>query len=128
MNLFQRGNYLLHSGYRSSWKIECDALTYEDWSTLAYLIQQRTGPFSAVEGVPDGGVPLAACLEPYCVERGPLLIVDDVWTSGASMEKHRHGRQAIGAVVFARGSALLPWVIALFQLSSCSLMERAPVS
>jgi len=35
MNLFQFGDFSLHSGSKSKWKIECDALTDEDVEALA---------------------------------------------------------------------------------------------
>ncbi|KKL20362.1 hypothetical protein LCGC14_2456230, partial [marine sediment metagenome] len=47
-----------------------------------------------------------------------LLIVDDVLTTGASMEKQRAGRtNTIGAVIFARGDCPA-WVKPLFAMEA----------
>ena len=113
--LFQFGDFTLHSGQRTDWKIDCDALTDSDIETLAKIISQRFR-FSRVEGVSTGGLRLAKALENYCSLRERLLIVDDVLTTGASMEKQRAGREATGVVIFARGDCPA-WVTALFQAS-----------
>ena len=113
MNLFQLGDFSLHSGAKSNWKIDCDALTDADWATLAWIIQTRV-KFGAVEGVPRGGLKLAAALLNYQTS-GPLLIVDDVLTTGGSMEKQRAGREAIGYVVFARGHCA-SWIRHIFDV------------
>lgn len=63
-NLFQIGDFRLHSGRKSTFKIECDALTDEDWETLARLISQRY-TFGWVHGIPKGGWKLAECLWQY---------------------------------------------------------------
>ena len=112
--LFQAGEFVLHSGGRTRFRIECDALNDDDWSSLAAWAAQQLPPFGAVEGVPRGGVKLATALSPY-VTTGPLLIVDDVLSTGACMEKWRAERHAMGLVVFARG---VPprWVRALFSV------------
>lgn len=115
MNLFQQGTFALHSGASSVWKIDCDALTDADLETLAVLIAERVGEFSAVEGVPRGGDALACCLEKYRSADGPLLLVDDVCTTGGSLEKQRNGREAVGYVIFSRGG-LPKWAKALFSL------------
>ena len=116
MNLFQLGKFMLHSGDQSAFKIECDALTDTDLEALAFLIAERVGAFGAVEGVPEGGLRLAAALRLFVTE-GPLLIVDDVYFSGASMEEHRAGRKADGYVIFARKKLdARGWVRALFTL------------
>lgn len=115
MNLFQLGTFTLASGKQSSFKIDCDALTDADVECVASLIAQRMPPFSAVEGVPRGGLRLAAAMEQYKSVEGRLLIVDDVLTSGGSMERHRAGRLAMGAVIFARGSSPF-WVTSLFSM------------
>lgn len=114
--LFQTGNFRLHSGEESAFKIECDALTDHDWAALAQIIVTRIPPFGQVEGVPSGGLQLAAELEPYATE-GPLLIVDDVLTTGISMEKYRGPRPAIGVVIFARGDCA-EWITPLFRLAA----------
>jgi orotate phosphoribosyltransferase len=103
MNLFQSGHFTLANGDTSTWKIECDALSTDDWNTLAMMLMEVLPPFGAVEGVPSGGLPFAAALAPHVdPTSGQLLIVDDVWTTGGSWERHRANREAIGAVVFAR--------------------------
>jgi orotate phosphoribosyltransferase len=115
MNLFQLGDFTLHTGQKSLWKIDCDALTKEDWATLARMIYGIVPSFSFIEGVPSGGLALAEALQLYRSSVGELLIVDDVLTTGTSMEELRAGRDAIGVVVFARRPCP-PWIKALFQM------------
>lgn len=120
MSLFRSGEFRLRSGEVSAFKIDCDALDDDDIETLARMIAERCR-YSTVEGVPTGGLRLAEALRPYATPGPwPLLIVDDVCTTGASLEKQRAGRPAVGFVVFARG--LLPeWCSALFVLSAQAL-------
>jgi len=114
--LFRSGNFTLHSGLETFWKIDCDGLTWADWYTLARMAALEFLPaFGEVEGVPRGGIPFANALEQYGVRGGPLLIADDVCTTGASLEKQRAGRAALGVVVFARGR-VPSWVTPLFQM------------
>lgn len=128
MSLFELGNFILSSGAKSCWKIECDALSAPDIGTLAVLIAQMVGPFASVEGVPRGGLRLAEALRPFRTQLGCHLIVDDVLTTGGSLERHKAAYASagsdtfprqdviIGAVVFARGPCP-PWIKAVFQLS-----------
>lgn len=117
MNLFQTGNFKLSSGKESWLKIDCDAFTDEDWETIALMIVRKIPTFSKVEYVPTGGRKLAEALEKYVRPFGPILLVDDVWTSGGSMEKARHYRNGVvGAVVFDRTGTTPAWVTALFTL------------
>lgn len=114
-HLFQTGTFRLHSGAVSDLKVECDAFTWEDWHTLARQVAARIS-FATVEGVPRGGLKFATCLAQYVSgsSANPVLICDDVLSTGASMEQQRAGREAIGVVVFARGP-LPPWVRAVWQ-------------
>ena len=116
-SLFQVGNFTLASGLTSSYKIECDVLTDQDWICLAWLLFNRLPLFSAIEGVPQGGLKLAEKMQKYKSAKGPLLIVDDVFTTGGSMRQLRGERDAIGAVVFARGP-VDAWITPLFVLQS----------
>lgn len=117
MTLFRLGRFTLHSGSESKFKIECDALTEGDLEALAWLIAKKMPPFLRVEGVPRGGLGLASKLERYADAKAKLtLIVDDVCTTGASMEKQRKGRSdVIGAVIFTRGECPT-WVLPLFRM------------
>lgn len=121
MSLFQIGNFTLHSGSKSNWKFDCDALTDEDWRAIALMIRERVPYFSKVIGIPRGGTKLANLLKPFenpTVDR--LLIVDDVFTTGTSLEKARsefqtETQQTIGVVVFARNQTP-SWVLAIWTL------------
>lgn len=115
--LFQFGAFKLHSGAWSPWKIDCDAITDDELLACAELIALNVR-FSEVEGVPTGGTRLAMMLRRWRLppsQGAPLLIVDDVLTTGASMEELRAGRDAIGVVLFARGKCPR-WVTPLFKM------------
>jgi orotate phosphoribosyltransferase len=121
--LFQLGDFTLHSGEVSDFKIDCDYLDDADIETLASILARRLPPFHRVEGVPRGGLRLAEALQTHTTpapvyepsDRPDLLIVDDVLTSGKSMDAQRAGRDALGAVLFARGPCPA-WVMPLFQM------------
>jgi orotate phosphoribosyltransferase len=113
--LFQSGSFTLASGETSNWKIECDGISPLEWKTLALMASEILPPFGAVEGVPRGGIPFAEALAEYATE-GPLLIAEDVVTTGGSMERYRADREAIGVAVFSRGTAP-EWVTPLFVLN-----------
>lgn len=101
MSLFQLGKFISHSGNELEWKIECDALTDDDWDCLAKMISERT-QFGSVYGIPRGGTKLAKALEKYITPDSPIhLVVDDVWTTGNSMRVVMKPGD-LGFVVFAR--------------------------
>jgi hypothetical protein len=122
VSLFELANITLHSGRESFFKIECDALTGADWQAAGGMLARILPPFCGVLGVPRGGIRLMKALVPY-QQWGAhrSLIVDDVWTTGASMEEFREAKQdrlspeVIGAVLFARGP-VADWVTPLFTL------------
>lgn len=110
-NLFQKGLFVLHSGNVATWKIECDALTKDDWMGLAEIACNIYPDiaFSYAVGVPNGGVPFAEALNVHPWPRReaslPVLIVDDVLTTGSSIrELMREHPGSRGLVAFARGA------------------------
>ena len=114
MTLFVRGKFVSHSGIALDWKIECDSLTDADIECIAWVLFKKVGQFGSVEGVPRGGIRLADAMRKY-VSSGNLLIVDDVFTTGNSMEEHRNMRFAKGAVIFAT-SPTPYWIIPVFTM------------
>lgn len=117
IGLFQIGSFKLHSGERSFWKIDCDALTDKEIRAIVAIMLSRIPSFGRVEGVPKGGLRLAEALKVFSLgESLPLLIVDDVITTGNSMEKQRAGRTAIGVVIFSRTSVYPSWIHPLFVM------------
>lgn len=95
------GSFRLASGKLSDFKIECDALTDDDWAAIAQEIAKRADPFGEVFGIPRGGLPLAEHMKRYA-STGPRLLVDDVWTTGGTlMQVYRPGDQVW--VAYARG-------------------------
>ena len=113
--LFRRGLFRLHSGDMSTWKIDCDVMGDDEVITVAMMLREMLPSFGDVEGIPMGGLRLARALRQWTTPGNrTLLIVDDVLTTGVSMEEHRRGREAIGAVIFARGP-YPAWVTPLFS-------------
>lgn len=119
MSLFNLDQFKLHSGGISEWKIDCDALTDDDLKALALMLAERLPPFGTVVGVPQGGLRIARALRPY-ITHGPVLIADDVLTTGASMEDMRRivREPCIGAVIFARTTTVSDWIYPLFSMPS----------
>ncbi len=88
------------------------------------MLHEVLPAFGNVYGIPRGGTPLARAMKKHMTE-GPVLIVDDVFTTGKSMEGAKRGWEdthgvfdpdPIGAVIFARNPTP-PWITALFKMS-----------
>lgn len=117
-HLFQQGDFTLHSGRKSWFKIDCDALTEDDWKTLARLIAERHS-FRSVVGIPTGGLELAVALQPYCEldVNLPVLIVDDVLTTGNSMNAVADTLKTnvVGVVIFSRTKDYPFWITPILE-------------
>lgn len=90
--LFQIGDFISHAGIKLSWKIECDAISLEEWDCLAMMIHSyEPQPWRKAVGIPRGGVPLGNALDKYSTgnENDPLLIADDVYTTGTSFKEFK---------------------------------------
>ena len=89
-DLFQQSNFKSHAGLDLTWKIECDAISDAEWECFARMISEiETRQFSKVVGIPRGGVKLQNALSNYVSgdANDPILIVDDVWTTGTSFRE-----------------------------------------
>jgi len=106
---------MMHSGETSDFRIECDALTDGEIKTFAMLISRRF-QFKGVSGIPRGGSRIAIALEQFRdPKQSRWMIVDDVLTTGDSMNRYRLTSSDIGVVLFARGPCP-DWVHPVFQL------------
>jgi hypothetical protein len=117
MNLFIKEDFISHAGLPLTWKVECDALTDTDYQALAKIVSEKIN-FKDVKGIPRGGIPFENALKQYASNDSsdPLLICDDVYTTGTSMrEVYEDG--AIGIVVFARNEITDDWIKAIWQMS-----------
>lgn len=134
--LFVKKEFRMHSGGIAHYKIECDALTDDDIETLAFMIATRAKKLSKkgtginrVHGVPEGGLRLAKALEQYGGDpKGTDIIVDDVLTTGASMEgaKKKTGwTNVIGVVIFARGH-YPSWIKPIFEMHWINTEDEKP--
>ena len=126
MNIFQQVDFKSHAGLDLRWKIECDGVSKKEWKCLAEMIlDYEKRPFQSAIGIPRGGVMLGSFLNQYSTQKldDPYLIVDDVLTTGGSMEDFRTSyfrnrdtkTGSFGWVVFARGFPP-QWCRALFQM------------
>lgn len=123
MSLFRKSNFILHSGSKSNWKIDCDILSDEDYETLAWIVAKEWNlAFSSVISIPTGGDRFAEQLRKYeydWTEYSTVVIVDDVLTTGKSFEKEQKKwtwlKNVIGVVIFARGECP-GWVRPIFQM------------
>ena len=123
MNLFQSVDFKSHSGLHLTWKIEMDALQDGEWFTISKMIMELSPPFREAIGIPRGGIKLGNLLQAHATGnvRDPICIVDDVLTTGISMNEFRRKRSwrmpddYIGWVVFARAKCP-DWVTPLFQM------------
>ena len=121
-HLFQEEDFIGHSGGQLHWKIEMDALENEEWKCIARMITEiETRPFWSAIGIPRGGIKLGQYLNEYSTQNSehPYLLVDDVLTTGGSMEEYKkknfEEKDVIGWVVFARTQPA-KWIRTLFQM------------
>ena len=109
MDLFQEYNYVGHAGGNLTWKIECDALTSNEWNVLANLIlHYEKRPFRVAVGIPTGATELGNILNQHATGEAhhPVLVVDDVYTTGTSFREFKEANykdeHIIQWVCFAR--------------------------
>lgn len=119
MPLFKWGRFTSHAGLSLDWKIDCNALAPEDWPCLAKVVASRF-KFGEVIGIPTGGYCFSNALRDHRTPgNSTLLIVDDVLTTGKSMEEERAkhpGRPVQGVVLFSRMWVRPLWIEPIFQL------------
>lgn len=118
MGMFQVGEFILASGKKSNFKIDCDALTNDDWKSLAAFVAPSLPRFGSTIGVPRGGWKFAEALYEYRTPYAPImLLVDDVWTTGMSMRKYiPQDTEWHGVVLFSRCEVLPHNITVLFHL------------
>ena len=123
MALFVDEEFTSHAGLSLSWKIEMDALYVSDWRCLAKIIlEYEKRPFRKAVGIPRGGKRLGDILNESATGNpdDPVLIVDDVYTTGTSfrdfIEENYADDNVICWTVFARNKIYKRHINALFQM------------
>jgi hypoxanthine phosphoribosyltransferase len=129
--IFKWGEFRAHSGSILPFKIDCDTLNRADIACIANYIASKNS-FNVAKGIPRGGVQLAKALEKYAdIKKTPftVLIVDDVLTTGTSMEQEKaklaqlvHPEDVVGWVIFARANPP-EWINAVFIMTESETYE-----
>ena len=139
--IFRLGNFELHSGKKSQWKIECDMLVEEDYKTLAYIVAKEwklkfglvthVGAKVNYKGRIANSYNFKCALQEYETKtlQNPILIVDDVLTTGHSINEEKRLCEHIyddcgmvGVVIFARGDCP-SWVKPIFRLEKTGFQK-----
>lgn len=128
VGLFQVGQFQFSSGVRSPFKFECDEMTDDEIAALAFLGSHQICHFADVVPVPkgksgseiDNAKRFAKALDRYAKPGyGITLLVDDVLTTGASMEAARAkcgSAITVGLVMFAYKRPA-SWITPVLQAS-----------
>jgi len=90
MSLFQDGNFKSHAGLPLKWKLECDAITDDEWRCLAKIVMEyQERPFYKAVGIPRGGLKFAEAMNEYASgnEEDSIMVCDDVFTTGTSFKE-----------------------------------------
>ena len=119
--IFIHGKFTFASGLQSNFKIDCDDLTDDELYTLALQSYQFLPRFKEVYGVPTGGLRFAEQMRKFVSEFGNILVVDDVFTTGKSInnfvEVNNFDRNNVrGLVIFARNTPPV-WIKSIFTMS-----------
>lgn len=120
MSLFNLGEFTLHSGGKTNFLIDCNALTDEDLAALAAITAEKF-KFHKVVGIPSGGLRFAQALQKYCTnnEEDGILVADDVCTTGKSFKdfvrENYPDLTPKGVVIFNRGT-VPNWVYSIFYM------------
>jgi orotate phosphoribosyltransferase len=126
--LFQHGDFKLHSGQTTSFRINAERLGWTELDALAHqLVAQLDGfRFSMVIPIPRGGVEFAQLLSQHITPGTQnVLLVDDVYTTGASFREWKKKQLSLtatigeanirGGVIFAR-SKPPEWITPIFLM------------
>lgn len=130
MSLLEQGDFTLHSGDKSWWKINCDAFKGQE-AILARMIWEKLFPMDHYEQVihPESRSEsivhsLAKELRKDCWKTSVnILLIDDVLTTGKSMEElkatiNQEQYFVHGVVIFDRSSGKCPdWIKPLFTVN-----------
>lgn len=127
MSLISFGWFASSSGLQLPWKFDADFLSDETIDEIAKILQWKFA-FSGVHAVPSDETPpknpagprLAKALQRHKTPGYPLLIVDDVLTTGNSMNRFRAeigaSQSTTGFVICARGPCP-NWIWPLFTIN-----------
>lgn len=134
--LFEKVEKVGASGVKLPWVVDFDAISDDVVEEIAYIAAPMLPAFGAVAGVPkgkslksrgglDNGRRLEVAFTPF-ISYGcrTTLLVDDVWTTGGSMEDYAHDVSLtpldwFGFVVYARSE--LPDMPAVWAFWECGL-------
>ena len=125
-NIFRLGKEVSHPREELEWKIECGVLTERDYETIVHIIVEEWKlQFKKVVFLGENGDQFAAAVLPFIQvnnDNYPILIVDDVLTTGKSMVKAMldvkqcYECEVIGVVIFALGECP-KWIRPIFSFS-----------